>query len=120
MWRAFRELRELGWLEGSTPRLIAVQSAGCAPVVRAVRDGASRIDRWMDSATIASGLNVPAPFADELILSALRETGGTAIAVSEEEILDAMVELAECEGCFACPEGGATLAVPRCCASATK
>jgi threonine synthase len=113
MWRAFRELRELGWLEGSTPRLIAVQSAGCAPVVRAVRDGASRIDRWMDSRTIASGLNVPAPFADELILSALRETGGTAIAVSEEEILDAMVELAECEGCFACPEGGATLAALR-------
>jgi len=95
------------------PRLIAVQSRGCAPVVRAFERGESTIAPWPNAATLASGLRVPSPFADQLILESIRETRGTAVAVSEEEMLDAMADLAETEGCFACPEGGATLAALR-------
>jgi threonine synthase len=113
MWRAFEELRELGWLEGAVPRLIAVQSSGCAPVVRAFEAGLPRTTPWTDARTVASGLRVPSPFADDLILRSIRETGGTAIAVGEEEMLDAMVDLSEAAGCVACPEGGATLAALR-------
>jgi threonine synthase len=110
MWRAFLEMRELGWTEGDMPRLIAVQPAGCAPVVRAFDAGAATATPWADAHTAALGLRVPAPFADTLILKSIRESGGTAVAVSEEELLDGMCELAEQSGCFACPEGGATLA----------
>ena len=110
MWRAFLELRSLGWIEGATPRLVAVQSQGCAPVVRAVRTRAKRIERWAGAATLASGLRVPAPFADELILTSIGETGGAALEVSEEAMLDGMMDLTRAAGCFACPEGGATLA----------
>jgi threonine synthase len=113
MWRAFAELRELGWISGAPPRLIAVQTLGCAPVVRAFERGDARVQTWADPRTIASGLRVPAPFADELILAAIRETGGSAAAVGEEEMLDAMVELSTAAGCVACPEGGATLAALR-------
>jgi threonine synthase len=110
MWRAFLELLELGWIARRLPRLVAVQSAGCAPIVRAFADGAPRAEAWRDAATSASGLRVPSPFADTLILRALRDTGGTAVAVSEEELLDGMNALARAEGLFVCPEGGATLA----------
>uniref|UniRef100_A0A832HZR7 Threonine synthase n=1 Tax=Eiseniibacteriota bacterium TaxID=2212470 RepID=A0A832HZR7_UNCEI len=113
MWKAFEEMRALGWMEGEAPRLVAVQPAGCAPVVRAVAAGADGIAPWEDARTLASGLRVPAPFAERLILRAVRETGGTAVAVSEEEMLDGMNDLAAAEGCFACPEGGATLAALR-------
>ncbi len=113
MWKAFGELRALGWMEAPMPRLIAVQAAGCAPIVRAFDSGAPGAEPWENAATVASGLRVPAPFADTLILRAVRESGGTAVAVSEDEMLDAMSELAEREGCFACPEGGATLAALR-------
>ncbi len=113
MWRAFQELRVLGWIAGSTPRLFAVQSSGCAPVVRAVDADAARVTPWGDARTVASGLQVPSPFADELILRAIRETGGGAIAVSEPDLLAGMVELAEHHGVFACPEGGATVAALR-------
>ena len=110
MGRAFEEMRALGWIDGAPPRLMAVQSDGCAPVVRAFEAGASRVTPWPDARTLASGLRVPSPFADELILSSIRETGGTAIAVGEEEMLDGMREMTRAAGCFACPEGGATLA----------
>jgi threonine synthase len=113
MWRAFLELQELGWTTGPLPRFVAVQTRGCAPVVRAFDQGADRTEPWTDARTVASGLRVPAPFADRLILSALRESRGAAVAVSEEEMLDSMVDLAAREGCFACPEGGATLAALR-------
>jgi threonine synthase len=113
MWRAFLELQALGWLEGPLPRLVSVQPRGCAPVVRAIETGADGIAPWADAHTVASGLRVPSPFAERLILRAVRETGGTAVAVGEEEMLDGMLELAESEGCFACPEGGATLAALR-------
>jgi threonine synthase len=113
MHRAFRELAELGWSEGPMPRLVAVQVAGCAPVVRAFDAGAPRATAWENASTVASGLRVPSPFADTLILAATRESGGTAIAVTEEDMLDAMTELAEAEGIYACPEGAATLAALR-------
>jgi threonine synthase len=113
MWRAFLEMRSLGWIDGALPRLISVQASGCAPVVRAFAQGAGTIAPWENASTVASGLRVPAPFADQLILRSIRETGGGAVSVSEEEMLDGMAELAEAEGCFACPEGGATLAALR-------
>lgn len=110
MWRAFQELRSLGWSRGPMPRLIAVQSRGCAPVVEAFESGAEVTSPWPDPQTVASGLRVPSPYAGRLILKSIRESGGTAVAVSEEELLDGMNELAEIEGCLACPEGGATVA----------
>ena len=113
MAKAFRELQELGWVGAGMPRLIAVQVRGCAPVVRAFELGAARTEPWANAATVASGLRVPSPFADTLILDGVRSTGGTAVAVSEEEMLDAMLELSIQEGCFACPEGGATVAALR-------
>ncbi|HXJ67286.1 MAG TPA: threonine synthase, partial [Verrucomicrobiae bacterium] len=113
MAKAFDEMRELGWIAGQGPRLVAVQVSGCAPVVRAHETGARSAEPWANAATVASGLRVPAPFADTLILDAIRRSGGTAVAVSEESMLDAMLELASLEGCFACPEGGATLAALR-------
>ncbi len=110
MWRAFRELAALGWTDGPMPRLVAVQAEGCAPVVRAFAAGAPRATPWENAHTVASGLRVPGAFADTLILAALRESRGTAVAVSEEDLLDAMHEMASLEGVFACPEGAATLA----------
>lgn len=112
MWKAFDELRTLGWAEGM-PRLVTVQAAGCAPIVRAHAAGAERAEPWADASTVAMGLRVPSPFADRLILRALKETGGTAIAVSEADLLDGMNELAMLEGDFASPEGGATVAALR-------
>jgi threonine synthase len=113
MWRAFLELRELGWTSGDMPRLIVVQARGCAPVVRAFEAGASATAPWDDARTAALGLRVPSPFAGALILRALHDTGGTALVVDEEDLLDGMVDLAARGGCFACPEGGATLAALR-------
>lgn len=113
MWRAFLELAELGWTEGPMPRLVAVQVAGCAPIVRAFESGAATAEPWQNATTVAAGLRVPSPFADALILRAVRESGGTAVAVSEGDMLDGMNALASLEGNFACPEGGATLAALR-------
>ncbi len=113
MAKAFREMQELGWLDARLPRLVAVQVKGCAPIVRAFENGASRAEPWADAATLASGLRVPSPFADTLILDAIRSTHGTAVAVSEEDMLDAMVELSASEGWLVCPEGAATLAALR-------
>ncbi|MFI5370433.1 MAG: threonine synthase, partial [Candidatus Eisenbacteria bacterium] len=110
MWRAFLEMAELGWIHGPMPRLVSVQTVGCAPIVRAFETGADHAEPWAEARTVASGLRVPSPFADRLILRAVRESRGTAVAVSEEDMLDGMNELALGEGCFACPEGGATLA----------
>jgi len=113
MARAFEELKRLGWTQGPVPRMYAVQSEGCAPVVRAFESGASDIAPWVDAATVASGLRVPSPFADRLILKSIRESGGKAVAVGEDEMLLGMADLARNAGCFACPEGGATLAALR-------
>jgi threonine synthase len=113
MWRAFDELRSLGWVTAPPPRLVSVQAVGCAPVVRAFERGDRRTEPWEAAVTVASGLRVPSPFAGALILRALRDTGGSAVAVTEDEMLDGMIELTRYAGCFACPEGGATLAALR-------
>jgi threonine synthase len=111
MWKAFDEMESLGWLESDArPRMVAVQSTGCAPVVEAVKSGVDFCDFWSGAETIAAGLRVPKSFADRLILEDIRESKGTAVAVSDEEILDAQRLLGICEGIFAAPEGAATLA----------
>jgi threonine synthase len=110
MWKAFEELEKLGWIGPARPRMVSVQASGCAPVVRAFHSGAERIEFWQNATTIASGLRVPGVFADRLVLQALRQSAGTAVSVSDEEILAAQKELASREGVFAAPEGAATLA----------
>ena len=110
MWKAFAELESLGWIGPKRPRMVTVQADGCAPVVRAFRSGAERTETWQNAHTLAAGLRVPNVFADRLILRALRESGGTALAVSDAEILEAQGEMAQAEGVLACPEGAATLA----------
>ena len=111
MWKAFAEMEGLGWLNKTKrPRMVSVQADGCAPVVRAFEKGASFCDFWINAHTLASGLRVPKSFADHLILQDIYESRGTAIAVSDEAILDAQKQLARLEGIFAAPEGAATLA----------
>jgi len=110
MWKAFEEMQALGWIGSRRPRMAIVQAAGCAPVVEAYRKGWERAEPWRDARTIAAGLRVPDAIGDYLILRAVRESGGTAHTVSDEEILADMHELARLEGVFACPEGAATYA----------
>ena len=111
MWKAFLEMKILGWLESDKlPRMVAVQAEGCAPVVKAIADGAEACDLWVDAHTIASGLCVPKSFADRLILRDIRESNGTAVSVSDQEITTWQNRLAQCEGVFSCPEGAATVA----------
>jgi len=111
MWKAFAELEGLGWLKNTKrPRMVAVQADGCAPVVKAFEAKAAFCDFWTDAHTIASGLRVPKSFADRLILQDIYDSDGTAVAVSDEAILEAQRQLASLEGIFAAPEGAATLA----------
>lgn len=118
MWKAFQELETLGWVVATRPKMIAVQVTGCMPIVRAYEKGAERSEFFENAATVASGLRVPKPLGDFLILQAVRQSGGTAIAVSDEEALDAGVELGTIEGIFAAPEGAACVAaVPKLLAS---
>ncbi|MEM8931888.1 MAG: threonine synthase [Acidobacteriota bacterium] len=109
MWKAWDELEAMGKIDSRRPRLIAVQSADCAPVVRAVTAGAETVDPWENAASVAPGIRVPRPFAGELVLQALRDTDGTAIAVPDDAIVPAMHRLAAADGFDACPEGAATL-----------
>ncbi|MFG1828736.1 threonine synthase [Micromonospora chersina] len=111
--KALHELRELGWVEDRLPRLVAVQSTGCAPIVRAFAAGESRATPWAHAHTLAFGITVPAPLGDELILAALRESSGTAIAVDDEEILADLRDFAAREGLLLCPEGAACLTAAR-------
>jgi len=110
MWKAFAELRRAGWLEGKPPRLYSVQAAGCAPVVRAFEAGTDACAPWPDPRTIAAGLRVPAPLGDRLMLRALRESGGGAVAVTDALLAAAARDLQTLEGIDASPEGGAALA----------
>jgi threonine synthase len=114
MWKAFEEMESLGWIgpERPTkrPKMIAVQSSGCAPIVKAWDEGKQATDPWPDPKTLAAGLRVPKPYADYLILDILRRSGGLALAVSDEEIMDALQHWARTEGLFAAPEGAACLA----------
>jgi len=110
MWKAFDELEALGWIGRKRPRLVSVQAEGCAPIVRAFKNGAGRAEPWENAHTLAAGLRVPSAFADRLILRALGESQGTAVAVSDEEMLQAQRDMARLEGVFPAPEGAATLA----------
>ena len=111
MWKAFAELEALGWLEKTRrPRMVAVQADGCAPVIRAFEKGQPFCDFWTGAHTVASGLRVPKSFADMLILRDIRASQGTAVAVSDNALLEAQKMLAAAEGIFAAPEGAATLA----------
>jgi len=108
MWKAFAEMRKLGWIDGPLPKMIAVQADGCAPMVRAFEAGAQFAERWEDASTVAAGIRVPQAVGDFLILRAVRESGGTAIAVSEADIVASWQQLARTEGVLMCPEGAAT------------
>ncbi len=108
--KALDELRALGWLTGRPPRLVAVQSSGCAPIVRAFERGARSAEPWPDARTVAFGINVASALGDFLILDAVRSTGGTAVAVDDADILAAQAACAAAEGMLMCPEGAATLA----------
>ena len=108
MWKAFEEMEALGWVApGKRPKMIAVQAEGCQPVVRAFEEGAERSRFWEGASTVAAGLRVPKPLGDFLVLRAIRESGGTAVAVPDRELIDAGIQLASEEGMFASPEGAA-------------
>jgi threonine synthase len=110
IWKAFEELEKVGLISEMRPRMVAVQSRGCAPIVKAFLEGKERTEFWKDAVTVAAGLRVPKPLADALILRTLRESDGEAVAVGDDELLEGVREMAREEGVFACPEGGATLA----------
>ena len=110
MWKAFQELEDIGWIGAKRPHMISVQSAGCAPIVRAWQDGATEAEPWDNAQTTAAGLRVPQAVGDFLILNAIYQSGGAAIAVTDDEIQEAMATLATHEGILACPEGAATVA----------
>jgi threonine synthase len=110
MWKAFDELEAAGLIGPERPRMFAVQAAGCAPIVRAFERGDEFAERWEDAATVATGIRVPSAVGDFLILRAVRESGGAAIAVEEEAILQAVEDVARDDGMLLCPEGGAVLA----------
>ena len=108
MWKAFEEMESLGWIGSKRPRMFAVQSDGCAPIVKAFIEGKEFADMWEDASTMASGIRVPAAIGDYLILQALRDSNGGALTVSDNEIIKMMSIVASLEGMFVCPEGAAT------------
>jgi threonine synthase len=110
MWKAFGELEALGITGAKRPKMIAVQAAGCQPLTRAFKAGAARTELWNDAYTVASGLRVPKPLGDFQILNAIRESQGTSVSITDEDMLDAGIALAEREGIFPAPEGGACVA----------
>lgn len=113
MWKAFAELEALGWIGSKRPRMVAVQAEGCAPMVRAWAAGERHATRWEDAHTVAAGIRVPQAVGDFLILDAVRESNGFAMAVSDAAILEAVEDAARLDGLLLCPEGGATLAAWR-------
>ena len=110
MWKAFDEMEQLGWIGSQRPRMISVQAAGCAPVVKAWKDGAEKAEFWEGAHTCASGLRVPGAVGDFLMLRAIRESNGSAIAVTDDEMMHYSNEIARLTGIFPAPEGGAVLA----------
>jgi threonine synthase len=110
MWRAFAEMEEMGWIGPERPKMICVQAAGCAPIVRAFDAGEDTAAPWENAQTIAAGLRVPHALGDFLILDALRSSRGCAVTVEDKAMVEAVRELAAREGVFACPEGAATVA----------
>ena len=110
MWKAFDELQRLGWIGSRRPRMVVVQSTGCAPIVRAFETGADHAEPWTDARTFASGIRVPAAIGDYLILRAVRDSGGTAVTVTDDQIADAQRVIGRLTGINAAPEGAATYA----------
>lgn len=113
IYKALKELQTLGWIEGKLPRLVAVQAAGCAPIVKAWEEKKPDSEFWSDSTTIAFGINVPKALGDFLVLEAIYQTDGCAVAIEDEALLLEQQRTAELEGAFICPEGAATLAAAR-------
>jgi len=113
MWKAFDEMEQLGWIGSERPQMVGVQSSGCAPIVKAWDEGKNVSEMWSHAATRASGLRVPKAYGDYIILEILRNSGGVAISVTDEEIMDAVHRWAQVEGIFAAPEGAAALAAYR-------
>jgi threonine synthase len=113
MWKAFDELEQLGWIGPRRPRMYAVQASGCAPIVKAFEDGVEHAERWENAHTVAAGIRVPKAVGDFLILRAVRESGGKALAVEDADTLRAVDDCARDDGLLLCPEGGATLAAYR-------
>ncbi len=110
MWKAFQELEALGWIGPKRPKMVVVQAEGCAPIVRAYERGETHAEPWTNARTAAAGIRVPVAIGDYLILQAVRESGGTAVAVSEDAIRDAQIEMGRLAGAYAAPEGAATWA----------
>lgn len=110
MWKAFDEMEKMGWIGERRPRMVSVQAAGCAPIVRAFEAGLESAEAVDDAHTLASGLRVPKAIGDFLMLEALRASGGTAVAVSDDELIEGVRVIASTEGIFAAPEGGAAVA----------
>jgi threonine synthase len=110
MWKAFDELEQIGWIDDKRPRMVAVQASGCAPIVRAFEQGLDHAPLWKDAHTVAAGIRVPGAVGDFLMLRAIRESNGFAIAVDDDAILAARDEVASVEGLLMCPEGAATYA----------
>ncbi|MDQ2978603.1 MAG: threonine synthase [Acidobacteriota bacterium] len=113
MWKAFEEMEALGWIGPRRPRMFSVQAAGCAPIVRAFEQGQPVSEKWENASTYASGLRVPKAYADDLILSAIRASGGSAIAVADDDMRCASDEIGVAEGLFVAPEGGAVWAAAK-------
>src|SRR5437899_5385798 len=109
MWKAFDEMEQMGWIGSKRPRMVTVQASGCAPIVRAFEEGKRFADEFPNAHTTASGLRVPKAIGDFLIIDALRASGGTAIAVTDEELIEATKEIGSAEGIFCAPEGAACL-----------
>ena len=110
MWKAFEEMQQMGWIGAERPRMVSVQASGCAPIVRAFEAGEDQAEPWVEAKTVASGLRVPGAVGDFLMLRAIRESGGTALSVTDEELMAAVPEMASATGIFPAPEGAATLA----------
>ncbi len=110
IWKAFEEMEALGWLDGRRPRMYCVQAEGCAPIVRAFHEGADHAEPWVGAETIAAGLRVPGAIGDYLMLAVLRESGGGALTVTDDEMMASVREVAALEGLFMSPEGAATAA----------
>jgi threonine synthase len=113
MWKAFSELEALGWIGGARPRMVSVQASGCAPIVKAFEENRPTAEPWQNAQTVASGLRVPQAVADFLMLQAIRESRGTALSVSDQEMLAEIPRVGKAEGIFFCPEGAACVAALR-------
>jgi threonine synthase len=107
MWKAFDEMEQMGWIGNKRPRMVTVQASGCAPIVQALAEGKRFADEFANASTVASGLRVPRAIGDFLILDAIRASGGTAVAVTDQELIDATVVIGAAEGVFCAPEGAA-------------